>query len=36
MALEKFGDRSAYEILANDNDLLICEKTKTQKALIME
>jgi hypothetical protein len=31
MALEKFGDCSAYKILANDSDLLIREKTKTQK-----
>lgn len=29
MALEKFGDRSGYEVLANDSDLLIREKTKT-------
>lgn len=29
LALEKFGDRSGYEVLANDSDLLIREKTKT-------
>ncbi|PZO42372.1 MAG: phycocyanin operon protein Y [Pseudanabaena frigida] len=29
LALEKFGDRSGYEILANDSDLLIREKAKT-------
>ncbi len=28
IALEKFGDRSGYEILANDSDLLIREKVK--------
>ncbi len=31
LALDKFCDRSAYEILANDSDLLIREKTKTKK-----
>jgi bilin biosynthesis protein len=31
LALDKFCDRSAYEILANDSDLLIREKIKTQK-----
>ena len=29
LALEKFGDRSGYEILAADSDLLICEKVKS-------
>jgi bilin biosynthesis protein len=29
LALEKFGDFSGYEILANDSDLLIREKVKT-------
>jgi bilin biosynthesis protein len=31
LALEKFGDLTGYEVLANDNDLLIREKTKTLK-----
>jgi bilin biosynthesis protein len=29
LALEKFGDFTGYEVLANDSDLLIREKTKT-------
>ena len=29
LALEKFGDFSGYEVLANDSDLLIRQKTKT-------
>jgi bilin biosynthesis protein len=29
IALEKFGDRSGYEILANDSDLLIREKAQS-------
>lgn len=32
LALEKFGDFTGYEVLANDNDLLIREKTKTLKS----
>ncbi|WP_055074016.1 HEAT repeat domain-containing protein [Pseudanabaena sp. 'Roaring Creek'] len=31
LALEKFGDFTGYEVLANDSDLLIREKTKTLK-----
>jgi bilin biosynthesis protein len=31
LTLEKFGDLTGYEVLANDNDLLIREKTKTLK-----
>ena len=32
LGLEKFGDFTGYEVLANDSDLLIREKTKTLKS----
>ena len=33
LALEKFGDRSGYEVLADDSDLLIRERAKLQASI---
>ena len=33
LALEKLGDRSGYEVLANDSDILIREKTKNNSKI---